>query len=153
MQGAHRGAGEARSIDVARALDFQGVLMNHEESVVRAFIVPTKRERYLGFLATPKGRAKIISQLAHFKDLNPKYMFAIPPNQTNRVSLLKLLIAKGAGKRCWVISETAELDGKETDLDTALKETVGLEMGTIISCVPGKLAYFEDEDGRCILQR
>jgi hypothetical protein len=36
---------------------------------------------------------------------------------------------------------------------TALKETVGAQMGTLISCVPGKLGYFEDEDGRCILER
>jgi hypothetical protein len=64
-----------------------------------------------------------------------------------------LLLGKGAGIKCWVISENAELDGKEIDLQTALKETVGRQMGTFISCTPGKLAYFEDEDGRYILER
>jgi len=34
---------------------------------------------------------------------------------------------------------------KEMDLETALKETVGYQMGTLISCVPGRLGYFEDE--------
>jgi hypothetical protein len=38
-------------------------------------------------------------------------------------------------------------------LEIALKETVGRQMGTFISCIPGKLAYFEDEDGRYILER
>jgi hypothetical protein len=50
-------------------------------------------------------------------------------------------------------SENSELDGKEIDLQTALKETIGYQMGTFISCIPGKLAYFEDEDGRYILER
>jgi hypothetical protein len=40
------------------------------------------------------------------------------------------------------------MDGCEMDLETSLKETVGRQMGTFLSCVPGKLAYFEDEDGR-----
>jgi hypothetical protein len=65
----------------------------------------------------------------------------------------KLLVGKGAGIKCWVISENADLDGSEIDLEIALKETVGRQMGTFISCIPGKLDYFEDEDGRYILER
>ena len=121
--------------------------------MVRAFILPSKRDRYLEFLASPKRRAKFIAELAHFKHLNPKFALSIPGSQTNPVSLHKLLVAKGAGLKCWVISENSELDGREVDLEAALKETIGRQMGTFISCVPGKLAYFEDEDGRFILQR
>ncbi len=74
--------------------------------------------------------------------------------RANPSALVKLLLGKGAGIKCWVIFwENAELDGKEIDLQTALKETVGRQMGTFISCIPGKLAYFEDEDGRYILER
>ncbi len=127
--------------------------MVHEEAVVRAFILPSKRDRYLEFLASPKRRAKFIAELAHFKHLNPKFALSIPGSQTNPVSLHKLLVAKGAGLKCWVISENSELDGREVDLEAALKETIGRQIGTFISCVPGKLAYFEDEDGRFILQR
>jgi hypothetical protein len=59
----------------------------------------------------------------------------------------------GAGSKCRVTSENLDLDGREMDLDAALKETIGYGMGTIISCIPGRLAYFEDEDVRYILQR
>jgi len=40
-------------------------------------------------------------------------------------------------------------------LSDALTETVGLDAGTLISCVPGKLGYIELEgfDGRYILER
>jgi len=127
--------------------------MDHEEAVIRAFILPSKRERYLEFLASPKGRAKFIAQLAHFKHLNPKFAFSIPGSQTNPASLHKLLTTEGAGPKCWVISENRDLDGREMDLEAALKETIGYRMGTFISCLPGKLAYFEDENSRFILQR
>src|SRR5271156_1982067 len=99
--------------------------MNHEEAVIRAFILPTKQERYLEFLTRPKGRAKFIAALAHFKNLNPKFTLRIPGNQRNPVSLHKLLVAKGAGPKSWVISENRELDGREMNLEAALKETVG----------------------------
>jgi hypothetical protein len=127
--------------------------MNHEAEVVKAFILPSRRDRYLEFLTTPKKRAKFIAQLSHFKHLNPKFAFSILGREKNPVSLLKLLTSKGAGPKCWVISENSQLDAREMDLEVALKETIGYGMGTIISCLPGKLAYFEDEDERYILQR
>jgi hypothetical protein len=127
--------------------------MNHEDAVVRAFIIPLRQERYLEFLKSPKNRKKFINALAHFKHLDPKFATSIAGNQSNPSALVKLLVGKGAGTKCWVISENGELDGKEIDLQTALKETVGRQMGTFISCILGKLAYFEDEDGRYILER
>jgi|SRR5580704_12053206 hypothetical protein len=127
--------------------------MNHEKAVVQAFILPVRQERYLEFLKSPKNRKKFISVLAHFKHLDPKFATSIAGNQSNPAALVKLLVGKGAGIKCWVISENADLDGKELDLETALQETVERQMGTFISCIPGKLAFFEDEDGRYILQR
>jgi hypothetical protein len=127
--------------------------MNHEEALIKAFILPSKRERYLGFLSTSKGRAKIISELAHFKALDARFMKSIIPSQHDPVSVAKLIRSKGAGPKCWVMSENSQLDGKELDLLLTLKETIGAQMGTIISCIPGRLGYFEDEDGRCLLER
>ena len=78
---------------------------------------------------------------------------SLPTSCAAPSSLQKLLAGKGAGSKCWVISENSELDGQEIDLQTALEKTIGYQMGTFISCIPGKLAYFEDEDGRYILER
>ena len=126
--------------------------MNHEEAVVRAFILPQRRDRYLGFLSNQKGRKKFTSELAHFEALDPRCFVSIPPHQANPSSVAKLLTSMGAGLKCWVISENSELDTQEMALEAALNQTIGRGMGTIISCVPGKLAYFEDEDVRYILQ-
>jgi hypothetical protein len=127
--------------------------MNSEAAVIRAFILSSKRDRYLEFLTNPKGRAKFIAQLAHFKHLNPNFACSIPGGQTNPASLQKLLVARGAGSKCWVISENRELDCQEMDLEAALKDTIGRQRGTFISCVPGQSAYSADEDDRFILQR
>jgi hypothetical protein len=51
------------------------------------------------------------------------------------------------------MSTISELDGQEVDLETALEKIVGSQEGALISCVPGRLGYFEDEDGRFILER
>jgi hypothetical protein len=127
--------------------------MNHEEAAVKAFVRSNRQERYLKFLSDPKQRHRFTSELAHFKALDPKCLVAIPANQENPSRLAELLITMGASSRCWVISENSELDSRELDLRKALDETIGSGMGTIISCVAGKLGYFEDEDARYILQR
>ena len=127
--------------------------MNHEEATIKAFVVSNRQERYLAFLSNPKRRAKFTTELAHFKALDFTYAKMIPAVQQNVSSVAKLLTSKGAGQTCWVISEDAKLDAHQMDLETALQATIGHGMGTIISCVPGRLAYFEDEDDRYILER
>jgi hypothetical protein len=139
--------------DWPRSEDLAFAVVNHEEALVKAFLLPVRRRRYLEFLKTPKNRKKSIEQLAHFKHLDPKVATRVAGSQSDPATLLKLLLGKGAGTKCWVISENSDLDGKEIDLQMALKETVGHQMGTFISCIPGKLAYFEDEDGRYVLER
>src|SRR5713226_3336643 len=92
-------------------------LVNHEEALVKAFIPAHRQERFLEIIE-PKKRAKLLTQLSHFKALNPKFMVAIPSNQQNPSDLAKLLTAKGAGARCYVMSENPALDGHEVDLET-----------------------------------
>jgi hypothetical protein len=127
--------------------------MNHEEAAVKAFIRSNRQERYLKFLSNPKERHRFTSELSHFKALDPKCLVTIPANHENSSRVAELLATLGANSKCWVISENSEIDSRELDLREALDETIGSGMGTIISCVPGKLGYFEDEDARYILQR
>jgi hypothetical protein len=134
-------------------MELTSPLMNHEEAAVKAFIRSDRQQRYLRFLKNPTQRSRFTSELAHFKALDPKCLVAIPPNQQNASSVAELLATKGAGSRCWVISVNSVLDSRELDLREALDGTIGRGMGTIISCVAGKLGYFEDEDVKYILQR
>ncbi|MGB8061923.1 MAG: hypothetical protein WCF26_08515 [Candidatus Sulfotelmatobacter sp.] len=127
--------------------------MNHEEDLIKAFFVSTKRERYLEMIAKPKKRKKFLLELAHFKALDPRHCCAIPKAEHTAEQIAAFLRRKGAPQTCWVTSEASELDGKEMPLLEALREVLGRQMGTFLSCVPGKLAYFEDEDDRWILER
>lgn len=45
------------------------------------------------------------------------------------------------------------LDQKEMPLVEALQQVVGRGMGTVLSCIPGILAFVETEDERFILER
>ena len=66
-----------------------------------------------------------------------------------------MLRQKGAPDSCYVMSDNPDIDGREMPLTDALSKTVGMDAGTLVSCIPGKLAYFEMEgfDGRYILLR
>lgn len=129
------------------------ITMNHEQELIKAFFVPSKRDRYLEMVAKPKKREKFLRELAHFKALDPRFCFSIPKIAHTAEQIADLLHTKGAPQSCWVSSEFSTLDGKEMPLLDALKEILGRQMGTFLSCVPGKLAYFEDEDGRWVLER
>lgn len=52
-------------------------------------------------------------------------------------------------------NDNPDIDIREMFLTDALSKTVDMDAGTLISCIPGKLAYFEMEgfDGRYVLER
>ena len=126
------------------------VIAPQEEATVRAFIVRERRERFLELLPNPKRRHVITKSLGHPNPawFDSRYVKPVP-NLTN-AGIAHLLRAKGAGAKCWAISESSSLDGQELELLAVLDEVVGCGIGTIICCVPGKLAFVESEDGRFI---
>jgi hypothetical protein len=130
--------------------------VEHEEALIRAFVAPSRRARYLDRLASSKGRRKFLAEhLYHMADLDPLYAHRIEPGMQSVEGIHELLEARGAPESCYVVSTNAELDGTETDLLSALTQTYAEFEGTFISCVPGRLAYFEGEDynARFLLER
>jgi hypothetical protein len=127
--------------------------MNHEEELIKAFFAPTKRERYLEMVATPKKRTRFLHELGHFKALDPRFCFTLPKGVHSAKEIADFLSAKGAPPLCQVTSEYSSLDRKQMLLLDALNEILGRRIGAFLSCIPGKLAYFEDEDGRWLLER
>src|SRR6266851_942815 len=59
----------------------------------------------------------------------------------------------GALEDVWVISDDSTFDSQECDLEEALTHIWGRGIGSILSCVPGKLAYFEGEEVTRLLER
>jgi hypothetical protein len=122
--------------------------MEHESALVRAFIVKPRQGRWLESLAHPKRRPKLLERLYHFRDLDPLCLIAIPPASHRPESIGELLAARGAPRDCHVISTNSELDGRVMPLADALTAIVAVGDGSLLSCIPGRLGYFEDESSR-----
>lgn len=133
--------------------------MDHDEieaSFVRAFIAPGKRDRYLEGLANAKTRSKLLDRLNHHtEDLDPRYLVPLPRGCHSSSDIEKLLISRGAPSQCYVISSWDKPDGRDMPLREALDEVVGYQMATLISCVPGRVGFYESEEmkGRYLLER
>jgi len=122
--------------------------MDHEAELINAFVVPSKRERLIEFLRSPKRRAKVLATLDHFRDLDPKFIVQLEPSEQHATAIAALLGKRGAPSQCHLISSNRELDGRDLPLKDALERVVGLGFGTLISSIPGRLAYFEGESPR-----
>jgi len=117
----------------------------HEAAFVEAFIVKQRRERASEFLANPKNRDKFTAAFDHH---GRNYFLAecirpFPARHQHPSHIKDMLESLGAPATCHVIGGVR--DGEEVELFEAFKEVVGYGMGTVLSCVPGRLAYFEGE--------
>lgn len=119
--------------------------MTEEEAFVKAFVALPKQARLLALLADPKRRRQFLDTLAHFKDFDPRWMVELKADQQHSHSIEQELSARGAGNTCYVMSENRSLDGQTLPLALTLQQVIGYGMGTVVSCLPGRLAYFEGE--------
>jgi hypothetical protein len=124
----------------------------HEEAL-SAFVTPTRRRRFRESLSDPRRRTKLVARFAHFKDLDARYATRVEGTDSLSKTLVQVLRAKGAPSQCYLLSDESSLDGRVMDLEDALEAVVGWTFGTFVSSLPGRLAYFEGEDGQYILER
>lgn len=117
----------------------------HEETFVNAFIEKDRRDRLLFELR--KRRGDFLGRFCHdaLIYLDPRYVVALKPPNSDPAQTLKLLRSRGAGPTCYSISMSDGLDGRFLPLADALAIAVGLGMPSILSCLPGELAYLEAE--------
>ena len=127
--------------------------MHNEQSLIGAFVKRSKRDRYREILSSPRQRYKFTSQLAHFTDFDPKYRVLIPGGKRLVDNIARELRKRHSPSIIFAISEDPALDQKELPLLEALRMTVNRGLGTVLSCIPGRLAFVETEDERFILER
>jgi hypothetical protein len=117
----------------------------HAAALIRAFVTRNRRERYLRLLASSRGRAKIRGMLAHFPDLDPRKAHLLPAVDHTPEQLADRLRELGAPPECVLLAEDPGLDGRRLPLEEALRTVVGRGKGAFVSCLPGRLAYYEGE--------
>ncbi len=117
-----------------------------EKALFETFIVANKKGRYVELVGTKRGREKIRLGLDHFVDLDPRFCQRMKPGEQFLPDILQALKRLGAPPVCYLMSSCDELDGREIDLAEALRSVIGRGIGTFVSCMPGRLAYFESEE-------
>ena len=114
-----------------------------ESKVIERFVVKTKRDRYLTFIKSEKTRPKFINDLSHINFLREDLFDKVEGNEHGFIKQrIKLL---GNLKDCYVISENQRIDKKRLDIDTALKETIGADQGTLLVFGDAEILYSEAE--------
>jgi hypothetical protein len=127
--------------------------VHNELALVTAFVTRSKRDRYREILSNPRLRHKFTHLLAHFRDFDPKYRVRIPSDKLLVKNIAVELKKRQSPSIVFAISEDPSLDQQELSLVDALNRIVGRGMGTVLSCIPGCLAFVEMEDERFILER
>jgi hypothetical protein len=127
------------------------VTVEHDEAILRAFILPARRGRYVARLNTR--RDKLLSDFHDSRDLDMRYATRVDGLVADEI--VRELQARGAPPTCYVMSATSR-DGTTSDLGATVEQVFdGYESGTFVSCIPGKLAFYygEERDDRFILER
>jgi len=118
----------------------------HEVAFIKAFIVKEKQERLLALVQNKKSRKKFCLLLAHNIEINTKFTHPLKKEGDNGGQVHGLLKKHGAPDICHIICENSKYDNKEMQLKEALHELFTTDFGCIISCIPGKLAFYQGED-------
>lgn len=118
-----------------------------EMEIIKAFVNKNMQERFLFELFSTKKRKNSIGRLCHQYDkiFNKDYMIEIPKDNLNLTGIGSMLENHEINNNCYLISYDEQIDGLYLPLMQALERVVGLGMPSIISCITGKLAYFEGE--------
>lgn len=126
---------------------------DHILGFCHAFVRSDKRER-LASLLSGKGRWRGVVELSHPDCIDDRFSTRLAGEDPDQ--LLHRLTKLGAGEHCYIISNAEEIDGRTMNLSDALREVIGIGLGTVVSCVPGQVAFYEGEYGpteRMILTR
>jgi len=123
--------------------NFAASLHPAERATIIAFFEPSRRSRYLECLADPTRRGRQLDRLNHCRDLLEKYATPVA-DQSSAESLLR---SRGAPSTCHAISDCDSIDGLDLPLDEALEKIRFGGWGTLLVCIPGRLAYYYDEQG------
>jgi hypothetical protein len=84
---------------------------------------------------------------------NDRWLRKIPHGQEDPEGISDILRPAGAGETCWVTSSCSEIDDQKQPVIESLRFVSCTGYDSILSCIPGKVVYVEDEEGRWIARR
>ena len=126
-------------------------MQTDDDAIIDAFITSVRRERWRASLKNSRRRRGMLDRLNHCRDLDERYTRSL----LSVSDVFPALRARGAPATCYVLSDTADIDSRTMLVGEAVQAAEDGGWGTILSCIPGKLAYYYDECGerRMLLER
>ena len=121
---------------------------DHELGFLQFLAEPGRRRMQTLLELGPKRRPDVRALLDHAIVLDDRHATRLVGEAASTAKLHALLRRHGAPQTCFVVSSDKQMDGVEMPLSDALSAVVGSGFGTYLSCVAGKLGYFEGEDIR-----
>ena len=121
--------------------------MTIEQQFVEAFITDDKKQRLMGFFRSSKARWKGLLELEHFHAdiIDARYAHPVSRNDSSPERIIQLLRQRGAPSNCYVFSNCKEMDQQLMPLERAIHKIHGIGIGSIVSLIPGQLAFYEGE--------
>jgi len=119
-----------------------------EKIIVRTFFSKRLQDRVMFELFSSQKREDAMRRLCHEseKKLTNKYMIELPKPNSDYVEIVDLLKKYGADKMSYCMSLDNAIDGKYLPTIVALENVISFGMApSIVSLIPDKLAYFQDE--------
>jgi hypothetical protein len=115
-----------------------------ERQVITRFLTPSKRDRYLHFVRSPKNRKKFVAELhsGHFFLAGVLEQVTGIEEQVIRQALSQCGLASTT---CYLISENAVLNTQTLPLREALRKVVGWGAATILVFGEAELIFVELE--------
>lgn len=121
--------------------------MNDHERGFLAFLAEPTRGRMETLLELgEKRRRDVRALLQHSVRLDPRYSRHLTGGDAFSMPVEAMLRKQGACSTCHVLAANSELDGREMQLGEALDAIIGMGDGAFVSCIPGRLGFYEYED-------
>lgn len=123
--------------------------LSPEEAFVRSFVLPGERRRLLWLLSHgPERRAEFLDRLNHWISPDPRYAQLLKGRQSLTSGVEQLLRSKGSPEEVHVVSDgDREIDGRRMPLGEAIRRLRDTGFGGLVSCIPGRLVYYQMEAG------
>jgi hypothetical protein len=118
--------------------------MNEHEAGFLMFLEqPQRRRLQTLFERGDKRRRDIRALLPHRITLDRRYCENLAGADQTLSRVLSILEQKGAGPSCFLVAQSSVLDGREMPLADALDAILGMGNGAYISCIPGRLGFYQ----------
>lgn len=119
---------------------------DHERGFLTFLAEPTKRRMETLLELGEKRRRDVRELLHHSVRLDPRFSQHLTGSEAFSGPVETILRKRGAPATCYVLSANSDLDGRELPLGEALEAVIGMGDGAFVSCIPGRLGFYEYED-------